>query len=450
MSAYFFGSFAIAGSFVNLIAIPLIGIIVQLGIISGFCEYIPWVGDYLALVFGAANWIVAKLFLFSAWLGSEIFPFPPTPMPSLSWMIVYFAIVIVIGTSPLWFNRARTILYYTYSKRPFLVTYMLPSAILVALLSFSFMRIFETGATKAKIDILAGSAVPVICITDNDHRSGASAISFGKSFFSKSVLKSVMLKRGAIYMENSVATAHNPLYGTAGAAEFSASFIPLKNIFYPEFYKYNSEQGVPLFATQKDYFDALGDKKLEESAIAGKKWALGYYENFSKLSLCVQHDKSYWHFYKPPTEIKITDSISLKFLSKIYKDKPLIYKLICPGMTILVISDPSDSKAFQYLKKDEMSADWILLGGPNRMNSKYYISGMRALLKKLSPEKVIFTFDEDMGQLSLQKIAEDAVALCKESGSLQVIDTDKLGAATFTLSLDGKVPPVLNCYSFSF
>ena len=49
LSAWFFGQFPIAGVFVNLLAIPAIGILVQLGMLTGLVGLIPVVGNVLAM-----------------------------------------------------------------------------------------------------------------------------------------------------------------------------------------------------------------------------------------------------------------------------------------------------------------------------------------------------------------------------------------------------------------
>ncbi|MBP7654908.1 ComEC/Rec2 family competence protein, partial [Candidatus Dependentiae bacterium] len=56
LSAWYFTKFPVAGMLANFIAIPLVGINVQLGIFSGILGMIPKIGVWIALVLNATNW----------------------------------------------------------------------------------------------------------------------------------------------------------------------------------------------------------------------------------------------------------------------------------------------------------------------------------------------------------------------------------------------------------
>lgn len=76
LSAYYFARWPLAGVWANLIAIPLIGVIVQLGAIGGLLGLVPGWGPWLSLVLGAANWLASTLFLLLGHVAALIGPYP--------------------------------------------------------------------------------------------------------------------------------------------------------------------------------------------------------------------------------------------------------------------------------------------------------------------------------------------------------------------------------------
>lgn len=90
LSALYFCRWPFAGAYANLIAIPLIGVVVQLGAIGGLLGLIPGVGAYLALLLGAANWVFSCIFLWLAHASSDAFPYPFVRRPGLLFIGVYY------------------------------------------------------------------------------------------------------------------------------------------------------------------------------------------------------------------------------------------------------------------------------------------------------------------------------------------------------------------------
>ncbi len=76
LSAYYFQAFPIAGSFANLIAIPLVGIVVPLGLLAGMVGLIPEVGPWLALVVNAGNYLSVTAFLWVTDFFATYLPYP--------------------------------------------------------------------------------------------------------------------------------------------------------------------------------------------------------------------------------------------------------------------------------------------------------------------------------------------------------------------------------------
>ncbi|MDD3626149.1 MAG: ComEC/Rec2 family competence protein [bacterium] len=93
LSALYFGRYPIAGAYANFIAIPLIGINVQLGILAGVFGLIPKIGLPVALLLNAGNWLFCKFFLWLAHLATLIFPYPFVVKPSGTVIVIYYILL---------------------------------------------------------------------------------------------------------------------------------------------------------------------------------------------------------------------------------------------------------------------------------------------------------------------------------------------------------------------
>lgn len=103
LSAYYFVRWPFAGAYANLIAIPLIGVVVQLGAIAGLLGLIPIVGPFITLVLNAANWIFATVFLWLAHISATIFPHPFVRRPRVIEVLVYYLfLAALVWHKPLW------------------------------------------------------------------------------------------------------------------------------------------------------------------------------------------------------------------------------------------------------------------------------------------------------------------------------------------------------------
>jgi len=103
LSAYYFCRWPFGGAYANLIAIPLIGVVVQLGAIAGLLGLIPVIGTYIALMLSAANWIFTTFFLWLAHVFNLWFPYPFVRRPSEVEVLVYYIFVAAfVWHKPLW------------------------------------------------------------------------------------------------------------------------------------------------------------------------------------------------------------------------------------------------------------------------------------------------------------------------------------------------------------
>ncbi len=103
LSAFYFCRWPFGGAVANLIAIPLIGVVVQLGAIAGLLGLIPVVGPFIALVLNAANWVFATFFLWLAHVSALVFPYPFVRRPLVLEVVVYYIFIAgFIWHKPLW------------------------------------------------------------------------------------------------------------------------------------------------------------------------------------------------------------------------------------------------------------------------------------------------------------------------------------------------------------
>lgn len=162
LSAYYFSRWPFAGAYANLIAIPLIGVVVQLGAMAGLLGMIPAVGFYLGLVLSAANWVFSSAFLWLAHFAAALFPYPFVRRPSIRFLIAYYllcALFVWHGAVWRWLTRSLE------RVRPGRAAPALAFAGLVLLASTpAWVRPREPGAGTLRVTVLSvgyGSSILV-------------------------------------------------------------------------------------------------------------------------------------------------------------------------------------------------------------------------------------------------------------------------------------------------
>jgi ComEC/Rec2-related protein len=134
LSAYYFTRWPFAGAYANLLAIPLIGVVVQLGVMAGLLGMIPVIGPPIALVLNAANWLFSSFFLWIGYAAARAFPYPFVRRPT-EWMLVsyYLLLAAFIWRAPLWnrFNALGRRLGWTGPRGPALLGLALVVIVLV-------------------------------------------------------------------------------------------------------------------------------------------------------------------------------------------------------------------------------------------------------------------------------------------------------------------------------
>lgn len=101
LSAFFFKMFPVSGIYANYIAIPLIGYIVQLGLIANLFELffsslgLSVIGLNIAFIINSANYIFSKFFLDMAHFFAIRFPYPFVETPTAAEMVLYYVAVMM-------------------------------------------------------------------------------------------------------------------------------------------------------------------------------------------------------------------------------------------------------------------------------------------------------------------------------------------------------------------
>ncbi|GEM_PF-519187 len=164
LSAYYFLRWPFAGAYVNLLAIPLIGVVVQLGAIGGLLGLIPLVGPWLTLLLNAANWVFATFFLWLAHVTALLFPHPFVRRPRVVEIVVYYLLLAAfLWRKPLWQRLQQFSARCGWTSRRGPVTLGLIGLVLVLqpLWIFPPRDTREPGMHVTVFDVRYGSAILV-------------------------------------------------------------------------------------------------------------------------------------------------------------------------------------------------------------------------------------------------------------------------------------------------
>jgi len=270
LSAWFFGQFPLAGVLVNLIAIPAIGVLVQLGMLTGLVGLIPWVGDSLALPFGAAASVVGHFFFWLAHAAAARFPFPSMPKPTVAWMIIYYVTVAAILSAESWKPWMQGLVYRygpRLRNRPFLRRAAI--APLAALLILPLFNLVPRPERAERLTCLASGRYPLITIASR--RNTVLSINAGDEYVGSRLLFESVRRQGAASLHTSIICGPQPRVGNEGLAALALK-MPVRNCH------------LPILVDDPDsYLDAIGDDYLVERALLGQPWALEYVTAYKQL-----------------------------------------------------------------------------------------------------------------------------------------------------------------------
>jgi ComEC/Rec2-related protein len=270
MSAWFFGQFPIAGILVNLLAIPLVAFIVQLGMLTGLIGLIPILGPWMALPFGATVTIIANAFFWLAHAGATAFPYPATPRPTLTWLAIYYAIVTIVLIGDTHRIKILTLLYRHYPTKG--TAGKLTALIWIIPLTISCLPLINLNPslpTCRTIQCLASGRHPIISFIDSD--GSATIINAGSGMTGERLLFDAIRSKGASRVKTLILCSIDPRVGLEGGASLLNKMTVQKCLL------------ATIPAEGQTYLEAIDDPYLTSQAAAGKPWACNYQKSFSNL-----------------------------------------------------------------------------------------------------------------------------------------------------------------------
>lgn len=268
LSAWFFGRFPVAGVFVNLAAIPIVGILVQLGMLVGLVGLIPWIGTMIAMPLGAATTLIGELFLFIAYLGAKVFPFPVTPKPSTTQLFLYYAILCI---ALLLYHQKNSIYHWVYRykfKHVYHGKISILASMMLAILAGMLWLYSPPAPTAETVHVLATRKYPVLLIHGNQT---VDLINLGDSYTSERIVLDQMLALGVTRIRNAYLPSPSPDSGLEGAAALAVR-IPFDVILLPV---------VP--NKDETFTEAIGDAYLRKAVRDEKDWARRYDQAYADL-----------------------------------------------------------------------------------------------------------------------------------------------------------------------
>jgi ComEC/Rec2-related protein len=382
MSAYFFGQFPIAGIFVNLIIIPAIGVLVQLGMLAGLLGLIPLIGSTFALPLGASATVVAYLFFWVAYIGSNIFPYPTIPKPTIEWLLAYYAILAIVISSENWRHHIQAFMFkYSASKSYKRLSKIIP---LTACLIIIIVPIIQKTTSKnicRQIIVAAQTTNPVVIINGTQKTA---MINAANQYTADRILFNLLRGEGACQINDIILTSANPNIGISGIIALSKK-MPIRNVHLGLV----EEPG-------KSYLETIGDEYLitQANKKSGGSFQRAYNTGYIAMTNIVEQ------YNAPITQMDIGEIIAWdnmqinnlpldkKPKKYIASAKTAIININYLGKKIVVITETSSYSlraAFKALGK----ADIIII--TDQSNRSYFMSTLKQIKELSGAETFIFT-----------------------------------------------------------
>ena len=276
LSAWFFGHFPLAGVLVNPIAIPAIGVLIQLGMVTGLIGLLPAVGPLLALPFGIAASLTADFFYALAWLGAAFVPYPVMPRPTPLWMAGYYLALGLVLSLPRWRTPAQAWLYRACApgSRGAARLAVLGRVAVAALALAPLWRLPPRPPRLQTITCLAADRYPLLALVSREGR--CVTINAGHRFAGGQWLFQGLRSRGATAVDTAILCGPQPDAGNEGLAALSEQ-CPIGRCYAP----FLSEDPAA-------YLEAVGDAYLAGEARRGAAWAARYPAAYAALQAALR------------------------------------------------------------------------------------------------------------------------------------------------------------------
>ncbi len=278
MSAWFFGQFPVAGMVINLLAIPAIGVLVQLGMMTGILGLIPWIGTYLALPFGVADTLVGQGFFALAHAGATWFPFPAAPRPTVGGLAAYYIAVALLLALEARQVRIQSFVYRLWPRfRGRRWTPALPYAIPILLCLIPLARPWGTPGEAVQLTCLASGRYPLVALQSSDRQTVL--INGGAPRRGDRVIFDALRELGSVSIETLVVTSPDPSAGMSALAALPGKLSIDRAL-------------VPAVSDDREtYLAMLGDSYIVQKDQEDVGWAVNYGDAFMAMQAAfTEHD----------------------------------------------------------------------------------------------------------------------------------------------------------------
>ncbi len=425
MSAWFFGQLPVAGVLVNLIAIPAIAVLVQLGMLTGLLGLVPVLGRYLAAPFGASATLAADFFYWLAYAGAEIFPFPATPKPSPTWLVAYYLVLAGLLSIESWRIRVQSVLYRWWpgvaaaKRRALAIICAVP--VLMAMLPLAGLRPVPTSCKR--VTCLAQGRFPIVTLAGT--RGKLALINAGDRYGGERVVFDVIRGQGAAAVDTAVLAGPHPAAGNWGLAALLGKMDVRRCL-------------VPLVASETEtYLKTVGDDYLRDKARKGEYWAADYDRAYAALVEALD-SKGVPLLRMRAGELLEWDNLRLSVLRPLSKmperfvssAKTALLGVDFGGYRWLIVTETTVDAIDAAVPRGESGYDVLVLPAPNR--PEFHRPIVDAAVEAATPRVVIVTGDRVSRAFDIERWARD-------TGTFELFVTARDGAVTGDLTTDGRL-----------
>lgn len=392
MSAWFFGQLPVAGVLVNLLAIPGVGILVQLGMLTGLVGLLPVIGGWLAIPFGAATTLSGDFFIWLADIGATVFPYPATPLPTGWWMFGYYAGLATFILLEAQRNRLWGWIYRWIPPGPSGAVRKWALIIPAGLLLWPVAHQWQSAPELRQVRVLADGRYPIVVFTGPDT---AGVINAGSRFVGGRLVFDSLRAQGATQVDTILLPGVDPRAGTGGAVALMDR-MPVSEILVGTL----PEPGQSLPA-------ALGDDYLVDQVAQGTFWAVNIAEGFETLRQTAA-EKSVplieltnetlprWRnarFQRLPAPAETPRRFASSALT------PILFAEI-HGLEWIIITETTPDALFDALA-ETTAADVLVV--PNLSTFRTYSQWLRTAVRRTNPRILIIAGDESVPPGDLQE-----------------------------------------------
>lgn len=384
LSAWFFGQFPVSGMLVNLIAIPAIGVVIQLGLLTGLVALIPFAGTFLAMPLGAAETVSCNFFYFIAWLGT-LLPYPAIPKPTLGWMIGYYGAVGLVLAADHWRTPLQAFLYAAWRRlepRPLLRGAV--TALPVLLLTAPAVNLLPRPERCERLTCVAAGNYPILALQST--RGKTALINAGNKFAASGAVFNALRSQGGMVVDQAILPAFPAETGWNGIPSLMTK-MRVRSC------------SVPLLAsTPQGLLDKIGDDYLASAVADRAPWATNTLIGFAALlSAASASDLKLTEISDGPllrwsddsiTALPRTPALPRRFVSTA---RSSILALTVRGFRWIVITDASSDSLDAALKAGERCDVLVLPTLPGRTTFERVIE---EALRRTSPRCVILCGDD--------------------------------------------------------